>query len=193
MRFVKESRIAAPPSVVFAFHESRGALQRLSPEGNGVEVLEGGDSLRPGSRVVLKVSVGPLKFRWVAEHTEYEPGRLFADRQLRGPFARWEHRHLFLDDGQGGTLLRDEVEYEAPGGRLGRCLAPYFLDGTLHRMFEFRHDATKRIVEAGDFPAAAVVSPRARSADSPEQDAVRADPAARKPGPGPDANACSDI
>src|SRR5438270_13922580 len=105
MRYVKESRIAAPPSRVFAFHESRGALRRLTPPWERVELVEGGDSIRPGSRAVLKVWMGPWPVRWVAEHTEYEPGRSFADRQVRGPFASWHHRHLFLDDGAGGPLL----------------------------------------------------------------------------------------
>ncbi|SIN80408.1 Ligand-binding SRPBCC domain-containing protein [Singulisphaera sp. GP187] len=111
MRFVKESHIAASPSTVFAFHESRGALERLSPPWEHLERLEGGNSLRPGSRVVLRVRLGPIPIRWIAEHTEYEPGRLFADRQVSGPFASWYHRHLFLDDEAGGTILRDEVEY----------------------------------------------------------------------------------
>src|SRR4051794_1923988 len=59
MRFVKESRIAAPPSVVFAFHESAGALERLMPPWEKFERLEGGGSIRPGSRVVLRTRVGP--------------------------------------------------------------------------------------------------------------------------------------
>src|SRR4051812_21651440 len=105
MRFVKESRIAAPPAVVFAFHESPGALQRLSPPWMRVAVIEGGTSLRPGSRVVLLVRLGPFRMRWIAEHTEYQPGRIFADRLVRGPFPSWSHRHFCLDDGPGGTLL----------------------------------------------------------------------------------------
>ena len=154
MRYVKESRIAAPPSRVFAFHESRGALRRLTPPWESVELVEGGDSIRPGSRVVIRTRLGPLRLRWVAEHTEYVPGRLFADRQVRGPFARWYHRHLFLDDGEGGTLLRDEVDYEPPLGWLGRRLAGAFLDNKLSRLFAFRHEATRRIVESGDFAPA---------------------------------------
>ena len=122
MRFVKESRIAAPPSAVFAFHETPGALSLLTPPWEKVEVVEGGGSIRPGSRVILKTKIGPLSLRWVAEHTEYEQGRLFADRQVSGPFAEWSHRHLFLDDGAGGCLMRDEVEYEPPLGLLGRML-----------------------------------------------------------------------
>jgi ligand-binding SRPBCC domain-containing protein len=151
MRFEKETRIDAPPSVVFAFHESPGALQRLTPPWERVELVEGGDSLRPGSRVVLSVPVGPMRVRWVAEHTEYEPGRMFADRQVEGPFASWYHRHLCLDDGRGGTLLRDEVDYEPPLGALGRWLGRGFIRAKLEKMFDYRHEVTRRIVESGDF------------------------------------------
>jgi ligand-binding SRPBCC domain-containing protein len=153
MRFVKESRIAVRPSVVFAFHESCGALERLSPPWENVELVEGGHSLRPGSRVVLKVKLGPIPMRWVAEHTEFEPGRLFADRQVSGPFARWYHRHFFLDDEAGGTILRDEVDFTPPLGWLGRCFGTKWIEARLDRLFDYRHEVTRRIVEAGDFPA----------------------------------------
>jgi ligand-binding SRPBCC domain-containing protein len=154
MRFVKESRIGAPPSAVFAFHESPGALERLMPPWEKVELEEGGGSIKPGSRVVLKTWLGPLPLRWVAEHTEYEPGRMFADRQVSGPFASWSHRHLFLDDGVGGTILRDEVEYQPPLGWLGRWFASGLVEEKLRKMFDYRHETTRRIVEAGDFPGA---------------------------------------
>jgi len=155
MRFVKESRIAAPPQAVFAFHESPGALTRLTPPWEKVEVVEGGDSIQVGSRVVLLSHLGPIPLRWVAEHVEYDLPRLFADTQRSGPFARWEHRHHFLDDGQGGTLLRDEVEYDPPLGALGRTLGGAFIRRKLQRMFDYRHDVTRRLVESGDFSGAA--------------------------------------
>jgi ligand-binding SRPBCC domain-containing protein len=151
MRFVKESRIAAPPEVVFAFYESPGAFQRLAPPWERVEVIEGGNSLKAGSRVVLSVPLGWLRVRWIAEHTEYQRGRLFADRQVEGPFSSWYHRHLFLDDGQGGTLLRDEIEYEPPLGMVGRLLAGNLLESKLKRTFDYRHEITRTIVETGDF------------------------------------------
>ncbi len=152
MRFVKETRIAAPPDVVFAFHESPGALQRLTPPWERVEVIEGGHSLKPGARVVLSAGLGPFRLRWIAKHTEYESGRMFADRQVEGPFASWYHRHLFLDDGQGGTLLRDIVDYEPPLKRVGRLLAGGLLESKVRKLFDYRHETTRRIVESGDFP-----------------------------------------
>lgn len=154
MEFVKESRIAAPPQEVFAFYESEGAFLRLTPPWERVKVVAGGKSIRPGERVVLATWAGPVPVRWVAEHTEYEHGRLFADRQVEGPFARWYHRHHFLDDGAGGTILRDEVEYEPPLGLLGRLMGGSFLERKLERLFDYRHETTRRIVESGDFPGA---------------------------------------
>ncbi len=148
MLYVKETRIAASPATVFAFHESPGALESLTPPWERVRIAEGGGSLTVGSRVVLRSQLGPIPLTWVAEHTEYDPPHLFADRQVSGPFARWYHRHRFLDDGQGGTLLRDEVEYEIPGGWIGRTLGGGFIARKLERMFEYRHLVTKQRIES---------------------------------------------
>ena len=168
MRFEKETRIAAPPAVSSPFTRVPVRSLRSRRPWERVELIEGGDSIRPGARVVLSVRIGPFRMRWIAEHTEYDPGRMFADRQVEGPFAAWYHRHLFLDDGRGGTLLRDEVDYVAPLGPLGRLLAGGFIDAKLRKMFEYRHDTTRQIVESGDFtgPATAgTTAPQATGAD----------------------------
>jgi ligand-binding SRPBCC domain-containing protein len=153
-QFVKQSRIAAPPGEVFAFHESPGALERLIPPWEHVKLIESSGSIHPGARVVMRTRIGPFPVDWVAEHTEYEPGRLFADRQVHGPFAYWYHRHIFLDDGDGGTILRDEVDYRPPLGRLGDWLGGRFVATKLRKMFDYRHETTRRIVESGDFARA---------------------------------------
>lgn len=149
MQFVKESRIDAPPERVWAFHESPGALQKLTPPWEKVEVESGGDSIRVGSRVVLKTKLGPVPLRWVAEHTECDPPHRFADVQRSGPFRRWHHRHEFVDDGRGGTILRDTVDYDLPFGWLGRTFGSGLVRRKLNRMFDYRHDATRRLVEGG--------------------------------------------
>jgi ligand-binding SRPBCC domain-containing protein len=154
LQFVKESRIAAPPDVVFRFHESPGALRHLIPPWENMKVTESSGSLRPGSKVVLAGRImGFIPVRWVAIHTEYEPPHLFADRQESGPFAYWYHRHRFLDDGQGGTVLRDEVEYRPPLGALGRLLAGWLIRRKLDSMFTFRHETTRRLIESGEWVA----------------------------------------
>lgn len=148
LRYVRECRIAAPPSAVFRFHESPDALRALIPPWERMEVVESSGSLRPGSRVVLRGRVGPFRVRWVAVHTEYAPPHLFADRQESGPFASWHHRHVFRDDGAGGTMLRDEVEYRPPLGHIGKAFAGWFVRRKLDAMFAYRHEVTRRMVAA---------------------------------------------
>lgn len=149
MQFIKESRIAASPEVVFRFHESTDALKHLIPPWEKMEIVESAHSLKPGSKVVLKGRIlGFIPVRWVAVHTEYDPPRSFADRQESGPFAYWYHRHLFLDDGSGGTILRDEVEYRAPLGILGQWFGGWYLRRKLEKMFEYRHAITRKIIES---------------------------------------------
>jgi ligand-binding SRPBCC domain-containing protein len=117
-----------------------------------MEIVESSGSLRPGSKVVLAGRIlGVVPVRWVAVHTEYELPHLFADRQESGPFASWYHRHHFLADGQGGTILRDEVEYQPPLGILGRWLGGWLIRAKLERMFAYRHDTTRRLIESGDW------------------------------------------
>ena len=149
LRYVKESRIKAAPGLVFSFHESPNALRSLIPPWENMKVVESAGSLRPGSRVVMRGRVGLFPIRWVAVHVEYEPPHLFADRQESGPFAWWYHRHLFLDDGEGGTILRDEVEYRPPFGFIGRWLADGLIRKKLNRMFAYRHETTRSLIESG--------------------------------------------
>jgi ligand-binding SRPBCC domain-containing protein len=147
--FVKESRIAAPPRVVFAFHEQPDALVRLIPPWERVEVVEPARSLVPGSRARLRLRVGPLRFDWVAEITECVRDRLFVDRQVEGPFSSWRHRHGFEEDRSGGTILRDEIDFSGPFGPVVELLTGRFTKSRLHRMFDFRHEVTRRACEAG--------------------------------------------
>lgn len=147
-KFVWESRFAATPEAVFAFHESPAALTQLIPPWEPMRVEQSAGSLAVGSRVVLAGNTGPLPIRWVALHTEYAPPQLFADQQVSGPFIYWYHRHWMLPDGTGGTILRDEVDYCLPAEPFGRWFAGWFIRGKLERMFAYRHQVTRAAVES---------------------------------------------
>ena len=138
-RFIKQSEIAAPPEVVFAWHELPDAVERLTPPWERAEVVEKSKGLQVGARVIFKVFVGPFSRLWVAEHIEYEPPHLFVDIQRQGPFAFWLHRHRFEPTGRGTTLMTDDVEYALPLGWLGELVAGAFSRKKLQRMFDYRH------------------------------------------------------
>ena len=159
-QYVKQTPINASPDAVFRFHESPDALPHLIPPWENMKMVESAGSLRPGSRVVLRGSLGVIPIQWIAIHTEYDPPHLFADRQESGPFASWYHRHHFLDDGQGGTLLRDEVDYAVPLGEIGRWLGGWLVRRKLEAMFAYRHEKTRSLIESGEWTSALSASER---------------------------------
>lgn len=145
MKFVKESILPASVEEVFAFHERPDAFALLQPPWERVEIVVPPSSLEVGTRVELRTKVGLFWISIVAEHVAYEKNRLFEDVMIEGPFARWHHRHLFFTH-DGGCRLRDEIEYAPPLGWLGRLVDPIAVRPKLRRLFDFRHDVTRREV-----------------------------------------------
>jgi hypothetical protein len=137
--YVHRSRIAAPAGAVFAWHMRPGALERLTPPWERVRVLERDPEIAEGSRVVLRVPVGPLGLTWTAVHRDVVPGRAFTDEQVAGPFARWVHTHHMEPDGPTASFLEDRIEYALPGGSLGRLAGGPAVRAMLRRMFAYRH------------------------------------------------------
>ena len=157
-KYVKQTVIHASPETVFRFHESPDALTQLIPPWENMKLVESAGSLRPGSRVVLRGKLGIIPIQWVAVHTEYDSPHLFADRQESGPFAYWYHRHRFIDDGQGGTLLSDEVEYAVPLGAIGQWFGGWLIRRKLEAMFAYRHEKTRSLIESGEWTDAPSLS-----------------------------------
>jgi len=151
MIFVKESLIRAAPERVFAFHELPDALARLTPPWEQVRVIQAAEISQVGSQAIIETRIlGLIPARWVAEHTVYDPPRMFEDIQVSGPFRQWRHRHIVLAQ-DGGALLRDEIEYEPPLGFIGRIVTPHLIVPRLRRLFDYRHQATRQWCE--DAPA----------------------------------------
>jgi ligand-binding SRPBCC domain-containing protein len=63
--FIATSGIDAPAAEVFHWHEEAGALERLTPPWEAVELEQPPPGIRDGDRGVLRVGLGPLKIRWV--------------------------------------------------------------------------------------------------------------------------------
>ncbi len=144
MRFVKESVFPVSASVLWAFHERPDVLQLLTPPWQKMEVVQPPTSLEVGTRVILRARLGPFWQTFVAEHVEYERGRMFADRMLQGPFASWLHRHTITARGPSESVLVDDVEYELPLGVLGRIFGGPIARHQLERLFAYRHEVTRR-------------------------------------------------
>jgi ligand-binding SRPBCC domain-containing protein len=147
MQFVKESIIKASPERVFAFHELPDAFERLVPPWENAKIIQKADISKIGSRAIIEQKIfGIIPSRWVAEHTKYEPPKMFEDVQISGPFHKWRHQHIVLPHSDG-AILRDEVHFEPPMSFLGNLAAPFLIVPKLEKMFEYRHEVTRRWCE----------------------------------------------
>jgi uncharacterized protein (TIGR01777 family) len=140
--FKYRSRIDAPVEDVFDWHARPGALERLIPPWEDVQVMERQGGLEDGSRTVISLRKGPLRIRWTAQHRDYVEGRQFVDEQVEGPFASWVHAHRFLPEGDDACVIEDEIDYRLPYGALGEWLAGGSVRRDLERSFPFRHRRT---------------------------------------------------
>ncbi len=149
MRFVKESVIRASPVRVFAFHEQGEVLSLLMPPWESARVIQPAKISEVGAQAIIETNIlGPIKVRWVAEHTVYDPPHVFEDVQVKGPFRSWRHRHL-VEPHEDGAVLRDEIDYEPPLGFIGRAVAPLLVQKRLQKLFTYRHEVTRRWCEEG--------------------------------------------
>ena len=147
MRFVKESVIRASPERVFEFHELPNVLDLLLPPWESARVVQAAKISEIGAQAIIETKVvGPITIRWIAEHTVYDPPHAFVDVQVKGPFQTWRHRHV-VQPHADGAILRDEIDYEPPFGFLGRALAPVLVQKRLQRLFDYRHEVTRRWCE----------------------------------------------
>ena len=147
MLFVSTTRISASAEAVFDWHEAPGAFERLTPPWERVRMVRHEGDIRDGARVSLRVGPPLVSFRWDLEHVDYQHGRSFMDRQVRGPFHSWTHVHRMTPDGPDACILEDVIEYELPFGAVGRVLGRLFVEWKLKRLFEFRHKVTRRALE----------------------------------------------
>jgi ligand-binding SRPBCC domain-containing protein len=124
---------------IWAFHGDPAVLERLTPPGKQVRVVEKPREMRAGARVTIRVKQSGFWLTWVSLIEAWEPESRFVDVQEKGPFASWRHEHLFAD----GRLV-DRVTYEVPFARLGGRIADALLvRPDVERMFAYRHRVTR--------------------------------------------------
>ncbi|MHC5023711.1 MAG: SRPBCC family protein [Planctomycetota bacterium] len=152
-------RLTRPRDEVFAFFADAHNLERITPPRLRFEILTPDPiEMREGLLIDYRLRLRGIPMRWQSAITAWEPPYRFVDEQRRGPYRRWIHEHVFEDDGDG-TIVRDEVRYGVPGGRLVHAL---LVAPDLRRIFAYRSEVTRaqlgRPGPSPDGPSSAVPS-----------------------------------
>jgi len=150
--FERASNLRASAQEVFEFHLQPKNIARVNPPWVKVLSLEGPEKLTRGATLKLKVASFGVPQSWevrveAVEDFSGTPAKAsILDEAVRGPFPFWRHLHEFWRAPDGTTGLVDRIEFLPPGGAAGVVLVPG-IKLMLKKMFEARHEATKRIFE----------------------------------------------
>lgn len=137
--FRYRSTLPVPAEFAYAWHTREGALERLLPPWVDAVVLARRGTIEEGN-VELEFRLGPLKFRWHAEHYGGVPGREFHDRSVHGPFSLWDHTHRFTPTGPTACSMEDEVRYRfLPIPLADGWVNQLVVRHELERQFAYRH------------------------------------------------------
>lgn len=109
--------------------------------------VRGAGYLGLGDRVTFQARHFGMRWRLTAHVSEYDRPKYFADEQERGPFKRWHHAHHFAPDGNGGTVMRDVIDFAAPFGPLGALIDRLVLHRYMVRLIERRNQYIKKVAE----------------------------------------------
>ena len=138
-----------PVDNLFSFFADAANLERLTPPWLRFKIL----TILPidmavGVQIDYRLRYRGFPLRWRTEILAWEPPRRFVDCQIKGPYRRWVHEHVFLQQ-DGGTLVVEQVEYALLGGLLTNAL---LIGRDLDRIFAYREQRLLDIF--GNLPAA---------------------------------------
>jgi hypothetical protein len=133
----------------FSFFADAHNLERITPESLHFHIVTPGPiAMGSGTQIDYQLSLYGVRLKWRTLIEEFVEGSHFVDLQVSGPYRLWRHRHDFHDV-EGGTEMRDRVEYELPLGLLGRAARVLFVRSALDRIFDHRSKAIAEYFQTG--------------------------------------------
>jgi ligand-binding SRPBCC domain-containing protein len=124
-------------------------MPAITPPPMIVRVHAAPERLGSGDEMDFTLWAGPVPLRWVAR-IEQASEAGFTDRQLRGPFAAWAHRHSFVRANEHETDVVDEVEAQLKHHPFWWLVGALMWTG-MPVLFAYRGWKTRRLLEAGSY------------------------------------------
>ena len=145
--------IAAPIERVFDLSRHIG-LHKISQQDNDEEAVGGVTSglIKQGESVTWKAKhLYKTRFMTV-KITEMKSPDYFEDVMEKGDFVSYTHKHHFKAV-NNGTIMIDEVKFEAPYGAVGKFFSRIFLTSYLKLLIEKRNNTIREYAESTKWQA----------------------------------------
>lgn len=143
--FEKSTLIKCSQEELFDFHLDVNNLTKITPPDIDVELLTPSFTPKEGETMKIKSTKHFIPLNWTVQITKLERPSTLIDLAIKSPFKYWQHQHLFINH-KNFTELKDIVTYELPFGLMGAVLKPFIYKDLL-KMFSYRHEITKEILE----------------------------------------------
>jgi len=144
----REQWLPRPIDAVFSFFSRPENLQAITPAWLDFRMVETPEALERGALIRYRLRWHWMPVRWTTEITVWNPPHRFADRQISGPYALWNHEHSFFARA-GGTFMRDFVTYAPPLGPVGEAARTWLVQRDVETIFDFRAEAMRSLFPAG--------------------------------------------
>jgi ligand-binding SRPBCC domain-containing protein len=145
-RLEREQVVRRPLSEVFEFFVRAENLERITPPWLRFRMLTPEPiEMGVGTLIDYRLRLHGLPLRWTSRIELWEQEHRFVDEQLHGPYRFWRHLHEFVPV-DGGTCVRDRVEYALPLGPLGELLGLPVVRRDLVRIFDYRRGTVARLL-----------------------------------------------
>lgn len=99
-----------------------------------------------GESVTWRAKHFGIVWKMTSQITELDRPNRFVDEQLRGPFKRFYHEHVF-EDIEGGTKMSDFIEFDAPFGIVGDGVEKAVLGRYLTKLIVERNTYLRETLE----------------------------------------------
>ena len=141
-RYQTEMWVDAPIDKVFEFFSDPANLEQITPPWLNFKMMtHQPPSIGVGTIIDYRLRLRRIPISWQSEITEWNPPYRFVDVQNKGPYRHWAHTHEF-ETKNGGTLVKDTVDYKVPGG----CIVDKLLvRRDLAHIFEYRQCQLRKI------------------------------------------------
>jgi ligand-binding SRPBCC domain-containing protein len=141
----REQWIPASLPEVFGFFAEAANLEIITPPWLGFRIRTPPPiEMATDRRIDYTLRLAGAPVRWRTRIRCWEPPFRFVDVQERGPYALWEHTHLFREIG-AGVLMTDVVRYGLPMGPLGALAHALAVRASLASIFDYRFRRVREI------------------------------------------------
>jgi ligand-binding SRPBCC domain-containing protein len=146
MKYRHTFRVRAPLADVAEFHRRSEGLGAITPPPIILRLHNVPEFVKEGDSMDFTMWLGPLPLRWLARIEDVSLNG-FTDRQLRGPFEQWMHRHEFVAVDEKTTRVVDEINASLRKHPLWGLVGLGMWLG-LPLLFAYRGWRTRRLLES---------------------------------------------